>query len=118
MEYVFGTDKGKEILKTKGSRHSSLIVGEFYEHIVEYPDQTVTDRYRITGKYDSREDEEGNCYDWYSIDKHYRITDRFSSNIRMTEQEITGLNIADMELGQALTDAEIAIMELQDKLAE
>ena len=30
-------------------------------------------------KLDSAEDGEGNCYDWYEIDRHYRITDKSAS---------------------------------------
>ena len=43
----------------------------------KYPDMTVTDTFRVVEKYKSDEDGEGNCYDWYEIDRHSRDTDRF-----------------------------------------
>ena len=116
FEYVFGTEESREILKTKGDTHSSL---EGYQEVVrEYLDQTITDRFRVVKKTNSAEDEEGNCYDWYIIDNHYRDTDKFPLDVRSTEQEITDLQIENMEMGEALTNAEIAIMELQDRLPE
>lgn len=42
----------------------------------EYPDQNVIDTFRIVRKYDSQEDAEGNCYDWYEIENHNRVQDR------------------------------------------
>ena len=42
----------------------------------KYPDQTLTDSFRIVGLLDSKEDSEGNCYDWYEIDHHYRLADK------------------------------------------
>ena len=84
----------------------------------QYPDQTIIDRFRIVEKTNEAEDEEGNCYDWYVIDEHYRDSDKFALDVRTTEQEITDLQIENMEMGEALTNAEIAIMELQDRLEE
>lgn len=116
FEYVFGTEEQKEILKTKGDIHSEL---EGYQEVVrEYADQTITDRFRVIEKTNTAEDEEGNCYDWYIIDNHYRDTDKFQLDVRTTEQEITDLQIENMEMGEALTNAEIAIMELQDRIPE
>lgn len=116
FEYVFGTEEQKEILKTKGDIHSEL---EGYQEVVrEYADQTITDRFRVIEKTHTAEDEEGNCYDWYIIDNHYRDTDKFQLDVRTTEQEITDLQIENMEMGEALTNAEIAIMELQDRIPE
>ena len=74
MEYIFGTDKDKEILKTKGSSHSNL--KGFHQIEMKYPDQTITDSFRVVRLIESKEDVEGNCYDWYEIDHHYRIADK------------------------------------------
>ena len=74
MEYVFGTQEDIEVLKTKGSEHSDLT--GFHQIERSYPDQTVTDCFRVVRKLDSLEDGEGNCYDWYEIDRHYRFTDK------------------------------------------
>lgn len=74
MDYVFGTEGEIEVLKTKGRTHSEL---SGYRQIERtYPDQTVTDNFRIVRKLLSAEDEAGNCYDWYEIDHHYRVQDR------------------------------------------
>jgi len=74
MDYVFGTKGEVEVLQTKGDAHSDLT--GFQEIIQKYPDQTITDRFRVVRKTDSAEDQEGNCYDWYEIDHHYRQSDR------------------------------------------
>lgn len=76
MEYVFGTRDEKEILKTKGDVHTDLSGFHSVERV--YPDQTITDNFRIVRKLNSKEDAAGNCYDWYEIDHHYRITDKIN----------------------------------------
>lgn len=81
MEYVFGTQGEIEVLKTKGDSHTDLTGYHQIEQV--YPDQTVTDNFRIVQKLDSADDEEGNCYDWYEIDHHYRVTDKTA---RVAEQ--------------------------------
>ena len=74
MEYVFGTEGEIEVLKTKGDAHSDLTG---YQQIVqEFPGEKITDNFRVVKKTGSAEDDEGNCYDWYEIDRHYRTTDR------------------------------------------
>ena len=114
MEYVFGTNRNKEILKTKGSEHTDLT--GYHEVVREYPDQTITDRFFVIEKYHTDEDSEGNCYDWYEIDRHYRFSDKFDGHIGETQQDITELEIETMTQAQQLTDAEIAILELQLKV--
>lgn len=74
MEYVFGTKGRIEVLKTKGDHHTDLT--GYHQIEREYPDQTITDSFRVVRKLDSREDAEGGCYDWYEIDRHYRMTDK------------------------------------------
>lgn len=74
MEYVFGTKGRIEVLKTIGDAHTGLT--GYHQLEREYPDQTITDSFRVVCKLDSREDAEGSCYDWYEIDRHYRMTDK------------------------------------------
>lgn len=74
MEYVIGTDRRREILRTKGEEHSNLT--GFQQFTQKYPDQTVTDHFLVVRKTHSSVDVAGNCYDWYEIDKHYRIIDK------------------------------------------
>ena len=74
MDYVFGTKGGAEVLKTIGDAHTSLT--GYHQLEREYPDQTITDNFRVVRKLRSAEDAEGRCYDWYEIDRHYRMTDK------------------------------------------
>lgn len=75
--YIYGTVRVNgellENLKTKGSAHTDL--SGYIGSVQEYADSVVTDRCLIVRKYRSAEDDEGNCYDWYVIDKHYRYVD-------------------------------------------
>lgn len=73
MEYVFGTQEEIEILRTKTGSHTDLTGYQQIERV--YPDQTIIDSFRVVRKLDSQEDGEGNCYDWYEIDHHYRYAD-------------------------------------------
>lgn len=76
MEYTFGKDERKqsEVLRTKGDTHTDM--SGFCEIVREYQDCTITDSFFVMRKNQSSEDAEGNCYDWYTIDKHNRIIDR------------------------------------------
>ncbi len=74
MDYVFGTQGEIEVLKVKGDAHTDLT--GYQEVVREYPDQTITDNFRVVRKLDSQEDGDGNCYDWYEIDRHNRTVDR------------------------------------------
>lgn len=89
MEYIFGSDNDKEILKTKGASHSNLT--GFHQIEMKYPDQTITDSFRIVKKIDSQEDVEGNCYDWYEIDHHYRYTDKFTAGNQKIQAQIEAI---------------------------
>ena len=74
MEYVFGTADEIEVLKTKGRTHSDL--GGYHQIEQRYSDQVITDNFRVVCKLNSAEDDEGYCYDWYEIDRHYRVIDK------------------------------------------
>lgn len=63
-----------EVLKVKGDSHTDLT--GYHQIEQAYPDQTVTDSFRIVRKLDSREDDGGSCYDWYEIDHHNRTVDK------------------------------------------
>ena len=114
MEYVFGTEGDHETLRTKGGSHTDLNGYQQVER--QYGDQAVTDSFYVVEKARSAEDEEGNCYDWYVIDHHYRYTDKFTPQIKGTEQEITELEITAMEQEQMITENEIAILELKERM--
>ena len=89
MEYVYGTNKSKETLRTKGSEHSNLKGWHTVE--IKYPDQIITDRFYVSEKFDSKEDVEGNCYDFYYIESHTRIQDKFSPEKDKLEQAIAAV---------------------------
>ena len=76
MEYVFGTNSysGVETLRTKGSEHTNFV--GFVETVQEFDDSTITDTFHVVSKTKSDDDAEGNCYDWYIIDKHNRVIDK------------------------------------------
>lgn len=76
MEYVFGSNdfSGEEVLKTKGAEHTNL--SGFEQTVQEYSDCTITDSFYVVRKIKSDEDSEGNCYDWYVIDRHNRVIDK------------------------------------------
>ena len=78
MDYIFGVVECNgvtvENLKTVGQTHTNI--SGFTQTVREYADSTITDRFRITEKYRSDEDAEGNCYDWYVISDHYRYVDK------------------------------------------
>ena len=78
IEYIFGhithDNHEIEILKTIATTHTDL--QGFCQIVRDYPDQTITDSFLVINHYHSAEDIEGKCYDWYEIDKHYRIQDK------------------------------------------
>lgn len=73
-EYIFGVNGNAETLRVKGPAHTALT--GFQEVIQDYPGETVAHRFRVVRRLKSGEDQEGNRYDWYEIDRHYRTQDR------------------------------------------
>lgn len=118
MDYVFGTKGGAEVLKTIGGAHTSLT--GYHQLEREYPDQTITDSFRVVRKLRSAEDAEGRCYDWYEIDHHYRMTDKTGPLAERTAKAATELQDAVCELDMAsqehLTTIETALCELDAAL--
>ena len=104
------------MLKTKGSTHSNL--KGYCQVERSYPDQVITDNFCIVRKYQSADDIEGNCYDWYEIKEHYRYIDKFTPNIGATEGRIDDLENAaceeSMAVDERLADVENAICELSE----
>lgn len=113
MEYVFGTKGRIEVLKTKGSHHTDLT--GYHQLEREYPDQTITDSFRVVRKLHSAEDVEGRCYDWYEIDHHYRMTDKTGPLAEQAAKSAAELQDALCEL-DAAADERIAAIE--DSLCE
>lgn len=113
MEYVFGTQEDIEVLKTKGSEHSDLT--GFHQIERSYPDQTVTDCFRVVRKLDSLEDGEGNCYDWYEIDRHYRLTDKTGPVVQQLVESTAALEDAMCEQDDA---NDVRISAVEDAICE
>ena len=60
----------------------------------EYPDQTITDKFWVVRKLKSDEDLAGNCYDWYEIDRHYRMADKTGPITARVEEMGPGVSAA------------------------
>ncbi|MBP3536950.1 MAG: hypothetical protein J6J93_05345 [Muribaculaceae bacterium] len=103
-----------EVLKTKGGNHTDLT--GFHQIERTYPDQVITDNFRIVRKLDSQEDAEGNCYDWYEIDHHYRAVDRTGPVAEKAAEDAAALEDAlceqDAAFEERVSAIEDAICEL------
>jgi hypothetical protein len=117
LEYVFGTQGEIEVLKTKGDSHTDLT--GFHQIEQTFPDQTITDNFRVVRKIESAEDVEGNCYDWYEIDRHYRAVDKTGSVIQQVNESTAALEDAlceqDELTGTRMSEIEDAMCE-QDEM--
>lgn len=96
MEYVFGTQGEVEILKVKGDAHTDLT--GFHQIERTYPDQTITDNFRVVRKLNSQEDVGGGCYDWYEIDHHYRVVDKTGPLVQQSIENAEAAEAALCEL--------------------
>ena len=103
MEYIFGVVERNgvtvENLKTVGDAHSHL--EGFMQTVREFPDSTITDRFKVMEQYRSDEDAEGNCYDWYVISEHYRYEDRYTPASASLKQMNTVASIAFVTLAES-----------------
>ena len=116
MEYVFGTKKDVEILKTKGSSHSQL--SGFHSLETKYPDQVITDTFHVVGLIESKTDVEGNCYDWYQIDQHIRYTDKFTPCKEGIESGISENGEAVLDIAELSDENSGSILELAEMIEE
>lgn len=118
MEYIFGTIQKRgqtvDILKTVGNEHTDL-TGK-HEIVRKYPDCTITDSFNVAEHFLSKEDDEGNCYDWYELSNHYRYIDYFSPQKKELNESISDVQNALIEIDAAhsksLADIENALCEL------
>ena len=106
MEHIFGSNDctGEELLKTVGAEHTDL--SGFQQTVREYPDCTITDSFYVVQKKKSDEDDEGNCYDWYLIDRHSRIIDRTGPIATREAQNAANIDYLSMMTGVDLPNAE------------
>lgn len=66
-------------------------------------------------KLDSAEDAEGNCYDWYEIDRHYRFTDKTGPVVQQVVESTAALEDALCEQDE-LTGTRMG--EIEDAMCE
>lgn len=118
MEYVFGTEGEIEVLKTKGDSHTDLT--GFQQTVQEFPGEKITDNYRIVRKIGGGEDSEGNCYDWYEIDRHYREIDRTGPIVQQAKDDAAATENAICELDagydERISEIENALCELDEMM--
>ena len=74
MEYVFGNLGGGEVLRIKGDRHTDY--RGYVEVEQEIGGEIIVDRFRVVKKLETKDSDNGTCYDWYEIDRHYRYCDK------------------------------------------
>ena len=117
MEYIFGTifRNGKEVrnLKTINNQKHSNLKGYC---VVErkYPDNTITDEFKIVKKYKSDQTSE-NYYDWYEITDYNRYIDKFSPVQEEINNNINDSQDALCDLSENLEDR---VAELENALCE
>lgn len=77
MELSFGRrPDGKSYVRVKGKAHTDFTGQVRIE--TPYSNMTVTDTFDAISRYQTKDDEEGNTYDWYLIENHYRTQERFT----------------------------------------
>lgn len=68
---------------------------------------------------DSAEDAEGNCYDWYEIDRHYRTVDKTAPVVQQVEESTAALEDAlceqDEMTGTRMGEIEDAMCEQDEQ---
>lgn len=116
MEYVFGTEGEIEVLKTKGAAHTNLT--GYIQTVREFPGEKITDNFRIARKISSSEDSEGNCYDWYEIDRHYREIDRTGPIAESLNNAAQVSSIAFVVMAERGDIDEVTAAEHADQFAE
>ena len=108
MQYIYGTDGNRQILKTVGPIHTDF--SGFVVTSRESGGVSVIDKCRIVKHYKSDEDAEGTCYDWYEVTDRDHYEDR---TVVASEDED-----AIAELAEMIGSQEEAIAELSELVSE
>ena len=110
MDYIFGTVTINgfeyENLKTVGEQHTDF--SGFCTVKREYSDNHITDTFKVIQKY--KTDEVGDVkYDWYIIESHNRIMDRYTPAERDIQDSIADLDamVVDMTYDNLLNELEV-----------
>lgn len=119
MEYVFGTvERGGmiyECVKTVGDVHSHL--SGFVHVETKYPEITQSDDFRVLGKYRSKESSEA-CFDWYLIDSHRTVVDRFTPVRAGIESGISENQEGVLDIAELSDENSSAIVDLAEMVEE
>lgn len=101
-EHIFGTGIRDgvmaENLKTVGEEHSAY--AGYVEIRRSYDDCVIVDRFRIVEHYRAAE-AEGLCYDWYTIDQHYRYIDTSGPVAAAAKNANEAVSIAFVSMAEA-----------------
>lgn len=101
-EHIFGTGIRDgvmaENLKTVGEEHSAYT--GYVEIRRSYDDCVIVDRFHIVEHYQAAE-AEGLCYDWYTIDQHYRYIDTSGPMAAAAKNANEAASIAFVTLAEA-----------------
>ena len=106
MEYVFGDSSVKVV-----SDRPITMTGT-YTIERKYDTSYITDTFKIVRE-TAKKEADGLYYAWYEITDHTRYEDKFTPNIKLTEQEITEQELALIEAEQTITDLDLRLMELE-----
>lgn len=117
MEYIFGSVKRHGVLidalKTIGTMHSDLV--GHHQVVREFPDSVITDIFDVKEHYLSKRDASGKCYDWYSLENHYRYIDKYTPNIPRVEERI---DVTENALCEATEVYDASISDLENAICE
>jgi hypothetical protein len=106
----------EEVLQTKAPEHTDL--KGWVELILDTETDSTIDNFRVLEKIKSDEDVEGNCYDWYRIDQHYRVVDHWKRVHDLNERTDIIENAMcenDEDLESRLAEIENALCELDER---
>ena len=78
MELSFGrrAEDGKPYVRVKSNHHTDFAGQVRIE--TPHSNMTVTDTFEALSRYQTKDDAEGNTYDWYLITDHYQTQERFT----------------------------------------
>lgn len=102
MEFVYGTERNTEVLKTKSINQEEL--NGFQTIETKYPDQVITDTFCVVKKIREKQDSEGNFYKWYEIDHHNRVIDKTPLLKKVTDKSTANIDYLSMMTGIELPD--------------
>lgn len=114
-EHIFGTGIRDgvmaENLKTVGEEHSAYT--GYVEIRRSYDDCVIVDRFHIVEHYQAAE-AEGLCYDWYTIDQHYRYIDTSGPVAAAAKNANEAASIAFVTLAEAGSIDDVTACEHMD----